>query len=62
LTSCCKFSRLGAVKTDLESGGGLLPPARFFAPFATPNRINTSGEKEKKGRTMNPLIQLKKQL
>jgi hypothetical protein len=41
-----------------EAGGGVFP-AGFFAPFGTRESQNQHGG-EKKSRTMNPLIQLKK--
>jgi hypothetical protein len=52
-----KFSPDSALLNGSESGGGLFP-ARFFALSGpATNTINVGGEK--KGRTMNPLIQFK---
>ena len=53
-----RFLQNSAALDGSEAGGGVFPGG-FFAPFWTRESQNQHGG-EKKGRTMNPLIQLKK--
>jgi Chaperone of endosialidase len=57
LTSLRKFSQTRRVKRISNQAENHFP-ARFFAPSRPAHKINSAGKK--KGRTMNPLIQLRK--